>query len=539
VTADPSYREEVHARYVAAGSPDRCFALPAHWRAPCPVRSSKRSTTTSPITRAISSAISPTTRAWLPRAGLAPARAAGPGAPAALGHPPVPPTPPAWLRHLVLDPGGTLSGWAHHLAHTIAHAAAASALGLAPIAATVVGALLAGWVGARLLRGARAARGPRRSCWLAVGVPAEVDPSGGEAFWRAAAVGLRRGWREVLTARPTVGFELVASASGTRIGLRLPAGVNTAALARALTAAWPGATARIERAGPPLPRGTRAAGGQLRPRGADWLPLTGEPRRGGPDPLRGVFGQLVDLPPDQVAVLAVSARLARRRRTARAHAAAGIEPGRRPWRGVHLLLDMLEGLLGGGRARRTPAAGRPAPDPLRAADARAGLVKLADAPLWEVSVGYAVATTASGFAARRAMRGAAAGIAMGLGCYPGLVSRRLGRPVAALAAGRAGNSFLAGTGELAALAHLPVDAAIAGLVRAGARPVAPPGGLGVPAPRWPTEDDPDDLDPDGLDSYPTGRAPLAGHGDPWSATVGTDPRGTGGDRASWECDADA
>jgi len=432
-----------------------------------------------------------------------------------------------------------LSAWAHHLAHTIAHGAAAFALGLAPIAATLLGALLAGWIGARLLLGARAARGRQRSCWLAVGVPAEVDPSGGEAFWRAAAVALRRGWPDVLTPRPRLGFELVASTSGTQIGLRLPAGVNAAALARALVAAWPGATARIEQAGPPLPRGARAAGGQLCPRGAHWLPLTGEPRRSGPDPLRGVLGQLVDLAPDQVAVVAVSARLARRRRVARAHAAAGIAPGRRPWPGVHLVLDMLEGLLGGGRARRTPAAGRPAPDPLRLVDARAGLAKLTDTPLWEVSVGYAVATTAAGFAARRAARAAAAGIAMGLGNYPGLVSRRLTRPGAALAAGRAGNSFLASTGELAALAHLPVDAAVAGLVRAGARPVTPPGGLGVPAPRWPTEDDPDDLDADGLGPYPMPRAPLAGQVRPWSASVGTDPCWAGDSQARWEHDADA
>ncbi|MHB8449304.1 MAG: hypothetical protein ACYDAQ_02380 [Mycobacteriales bacterium] len=444
-----------------------------------------------------------------------------------------------WLRHLLLDPGGILSSWGHHLAHTIAHAAAALALGLAPIAATLVGALLAGWVGARLLLGARAARGRRRGCWLAVGVPAEVDPSGGEAFWRAAAVGLRRGWRDALTPRPRLGFELLASTSGTRIGLRLPAGVNAPALARALAAAWPGATARIERARPPLPRGARAAGGQLCPRGADWLPLAGEPRRGGPDPLRGVLGQLVDLAADQVAVLAVSARLARRRRVARAYAAAGMGPGARPWRGVHLLLDVIEGLVSGGRARHTPAAGRPAPDPLRAADARAGMAKLADAPLWEVSVGYAVASTTAGFAARRAMRGAAAGIAMGLGVYPGLVSRRLPRPVAALAAGRAGSAFLAGTGELAALAHLPVDAAVAGLARAGARPVSPPGGLAVPAPRWPTEDDPDGLDPDGLDPYPTGRVPLAGRVRPGPVSPGTGPRWAGGDRASREHDADA
>lgn len=513
---------------------------------PLPCSLFERSTTTSPITSAISSPITPATApatgAWLPRVALAPTRTAGPGAPVALGHPPVPPalpSPPAWLRHLLLDPGGTLSAWAHHLVHSIGHAAAGFALGLVPIAATVAGAVLAGWVGARLVLGARAARSRRRCCWLAVGVPAEVDPSGGEAFWRAVAVALRRGWRDALTARPTVAFELVASASGTRIGLRVPAGVNAAALARALTAAWPGATARTQRAGPPLPRGARAAGGQLRPRGAEWLPLAGEPRRGGVDPLRGVLGQLVDLAPDQTAVVAVAVRLARRRRVTRACAAAGIGPGRRPWRGVHLLLDMLEALPPGGGARHTPAAGRPGTDPLRLADARAGVAKLTDTPLWEVSVGYAVATNAAGFAARRAMRAAAAGIAMGFGSYPGLVSRRLARPVAALATGRTGNAFLASTGELAALAHLPVDAAVAGLVRAGARPVAPPGALAVPAPRWPTEDDPDCLDPDGLDSYPRPRAPLAGHGEPWPASPGTGPRWAGGGQASWGHDGDA
>ena len=379
-----------------------------------------------------------------------------------------------------------MSGWAHHLAHMVAM----FALGLVPIAAVVVGVLVAGWVGVGLLVRWWAARSRRRGCWLEIGVPAEVDPSGGEVLWRSVAVALRRGWRAALAPRPSVNFELVASPAGVRVGLRLPAGVNPGAFVRAVTAAWPGANASVEQAGPQLPRGATAAGGLLRPCRAEWLPLTGEHRRGGPDLLRGVFGQLVDLGPGQLAVLAVSARLARRRRITSGHVAAGIRSQTHPWRPVHLLLDVLEGLLSGGRTGRIRTTAGPAADPMRTADMRAGLAKLADTPLWEISVSYAVATTASGFAARRACRAAAAGIAMGLGVYPGLASRRLARPVKALSAGHAGSAFLASTGELAALAHLPLDAAVAGLVRAGARPVAPPGQLGIPGPRWPTDDDP-------------------------------------------------
>jgi len=509
--------------------PDRGSALPAVRWAVRPVLFVSRleCAATSPIP-------SPTPAAELSHLRLAAARAADLGRHGPLLNPlrphpsPTVGTPPAWLRHLVLNPGGTLSRWGHHLLHTIAHAAAAFAPGLVPLAGLAVGVGLAGWVGVGLLFRWRAARSRRRGCWLEIGVPADVYPSGGEVLWRAVAVALRRGWRAALTPHPSVSFNLVASAVGVRIGLRLPGGVNPGAFVRTVAAAWPGVTANVEQAGPHLPRGLTAAGGQLRPARAEWLPLTGENRRGGPDPLRGVLGQLVELAPGQLAVLAVSARLARRRRITRGHVATGIRPQTHPWRPVHWLLDVLEGLLSGGRTRRTRTTARPDTDPMRTADMRAGLAKLTDTPLWEVSVSYAVATTASGFAARRACRATAAGIAMGLGVYPGLTSRRLARPVQALTTGRAGSAFLASTGELAALAHLPVDAAVTGLVRAGARPVAPPGQLSVPTPRWPADDEPENLD-----RHPTGRAVLPRQAGRWPESPGEDSRWAGGDPASW------
>ena len=59
---------------------------------------------------------------------------------------------------------------------------------------------------------------------------------------------------------------------------------------------------------------------------------------------------------------------------------------------------------------------------------------------------------------------------------------RLRHPTATLAARRLGRGDLLSVPELAALAHLPVDAFVPGLQRAGARALAPPPGIPTPGP---------------------------------------------------------
>ncbi|WP_410644267.1 hypothetical protein [Amycolatopsis sp. lyj-346] len=59
---------------------------------------------------------------------------------------------------------------------------------------------------------------------------------------------------------------------------------------------------------------------------------------------------------------------------------------------------------------------------------------------------------------------------------------RLHHPAQALGTRRLDRGDLLSVPELAALAHLPVDAEIPGIERAGAKAVAPPPGIAVPGP---------------------------------------------------------
>ncbi|HUA95695.1 MAG TPA: DUF87 domain-containing protein, partial [Acidimicrobiales bacterium] len=98
-------------------------------------------------------------------------------------------------------------------------------------------------------------------------------------------------------------------------------------------------------------------------------------------------------------------------------------------------------------------------------------------PCWAIAVRYAVATTATDGQAAARLRGRAHAVASAFALYSGrnrLDRHRLRHPAQVLAARRLGRGNLVSVGELAALAHLPVDPAVPGLARAGANAVAPP-----------------------------------------------------------------
>ncbi|MGH7750990.1 MAG: helicase HerA domain-containing protein, partial [Candidatus Dormibacteria bacterium] len=96
---------------------------------------------------------------------------------------------------------------------------------------------------------------------------------------------------------------------------------------------------------------------------------------------------------------------------------------------------------------------------------------------------YAVATTATDPQAAARLRGRAHAIASAFALYAGrnrLDRHRLRHPAEVLAARRLGRGNLVSVAELAALAHLPIDAAVPGLARAGANAVAPPPAVSRP-----------------------------------------------------------
>jgi hypothetical protein len=347
---------------------------------------------------------------------------------------------------------------------------------LGELATQLVG-VAAGW-GLRLLlvvvplwlAGVAAARGWRR--WrqqrLAAGArliqvlpPPQVEPAAAEALWGNVAGLLRL--RRPLDPRPHVSFELTWTTRGVSIGLWVPGTVAPRLVERAVEAGWPGARTSTHPASPvPLTDGMALAGGELRLAAGPWQPLRTEHWV---DPLRAVLGAAGELAEGETATVQVLARPAGGRRLVRAqraaHALAGVTGPRA--RLVGGLLDLLT--PGGGRGPRRLVG--PA-DPRAALAARAAVAKLAG-PCWEVRVRYGVSGSA-GLQGR--LRARAHALAAAYAVYSGrnrLTRRRLWRPARTLAARSLHHSDLLAAGELAALAHLPIDPAVPGLARAGAR----------------------------------------------------------------------
>src|SRR5438132_6725427 len=191
---------------------------------------------------------------------------------------------------------------------------------------------------------------------------------------------------------------------------------------------------------------------------------------GGPDrtdPLRLVLGQLAGLEHDEQALVQVLARPATAREQARLLAIARRLRAGQPLGRLQRLLDLL------GPTLATPR--RPSADPTIAPEVREALAK-AGQPLFRVLVRLAVVAPTSPRA-----RGRIHALCGAFAAYEGSVGlrrRRLRhgrRKLEQRALGR--GAFLLSSSELAALAHLPEPADLPGLVRAGARSVAPPPGL--------------------------------------------------------------
>ena len=373
-----------------------------------------------------------------------------------LTSPPPPSAPPP-----LPDPNRLLAGWARELwtlaAGVVEDPAGRLLLGL------LVALVLAGRPAWRRLRAAARRRGAR---YVEVLAPAEVDPAGAGAFWRNLHGLLRQ--RRFLAGRPHVAFEYAWSAGRLRIGLWVPGTVPPRAVERAVEAAWPGARTAVTAPAQPLPPNGRVLGGELRLAAAEWYPLHTDHRT---DPLRALLGAAGELGPGEATVVQVLARPAAGRRLARARRAARALRAGLPASPAARALDLL---LPGPTHRR--AAG----DPGRTAAAREVLAKAAG-PAFEGVVRYAVAA-APGRRPGGRLRARAHALAAAFALHAGrnqLTRRRLARPAACLAARELGRGDLLSLAEVAALAHLPWDAAVPGLRRAGARAVAP--APGVPA----------------------------------------------------------
>ncbi|GAA3730871.1 RecA/RadA recombinase [Spinactinospora alkalitolerans] len=210
------------------------------------------------------------------------------------------------------------------------------------------------------------------------------------------------------------------------------------------------------------PQGQRT-GGWLRLARGDEYPLR---TRFTDDPLRGLLGAVGDLDPDQRVCVRVCARPATGRRTARARTAAARLKRTHSATLAGLLLDPL-----GPGAKNV--AGAPWPD---AGDNIRAILTKAAAPRLACAISYQLTTTATGPAAAARLQGRAHGIAGAFAAFTSGTNHLRRRPMwqPALWADRRhlARGSLLSVPELAAIAHLPTDTAVAGLERAVALGVA-------------------------------------------------------------------
>ncbi|WP_428962226.1 type IV secretory system conjugative DNA transfer family protein [Micromonospora fluostatini] len=359
-----------------------------------------------------------------------------------------------------------------------------------PWLAAVAAAVLAVGVAARGLvqvwRHRHHARGARL---VTIAPPPEVDPHSAPALWaHLAGVLTPARWRRLLYGAPHVVWQYTWSGRQLLISVWVPGTVPPGAVEAAVRAAWPSsATTTDGNPPPPIPPTAHpAAGGQLLPVYADWLPLAVDHDT---DPLRPLIAAGAQLAPGEYACVQILARPATPRRAGRARRAAGrlragttAVPAINPAAPIVWLLDVFLPGTGGTRPTPTSTVRR---DPTVERDVRAIVDKTAH-PLWQTGIRYAVATTnrRPGADPRRRLRGVADTLASAFAVHTGrnrLTHRaRMRAPVAVLAARRLGSGFLTSTPELAALAALPQDLAVPGLDRARAAsvpaPVAVPGG---------------------------------------------------------------
>ncbi|MGH3260988.1 MAG: type IV secretion system DNA-binding domain-containing protein, partial [Trebonia sp.] len=192
--------------------------------------------------------------------------------------------------------------------------------------------------------------------------------------------------------------------------------------------------------------------------GPEWFSLGG---RSGGDPLVLVLGQLAGLDTGERALVQILARPVTVRAQQRLVTVARQLRSGIPTSRIGRLLDLV---LPGSP---TP---RPTLDPALSPDVRNVLEK-ASHPLYRCTVRIAVDAPSRGVA-----RGRIHAIAGAFAAYEdrvGFRRRRVRHAQAKMASRALGRGFLLSVPELAALAHLPAHTSLPGLVRAGARSVAP------------------------------------------------------------------
>ncbi|WP_157186715.1 TraM recognition domain-containing protein [Nocardia jiangxiensis] len=390
--------------------------------------------------------------------------------------------------------GGVIGKFLTHPGLRVGHLlslAEQHAFSLAAVLVATVTAVVAVAVWVRRRRERRWAEGARH---VEILVPPQVQPDGATVLWEQLHGAIaRRWWQRWLSGQHLLGFEYrISPEFGARIRLWVPSCVPPHLIENAVTSSWRGARTHTTPATPPLPLAPGGhrnllAGGELRlARHGRWPIRTNAPG----DPVAFLLSAAAAMEPGTTACVQVLARPVTTRPTRQTAGGSGT-----PAALGQFLLEAgreLFGLFAPGPVHRTGT-------PARTGSARYGVrdrqVSLeqsaqdhaaatkASVPQWATVVRYAVTAPVSLDAdhatrARDMVRGRAHAVSAflssasqhnhylrrwrrGAGVREAMFWRRLGR------------GDLLSSPELAVLAHLPTDAGIAEIHRAGARALAP------------------------------------------------------------------
>ncbi|SFK53470.1 TraM recognition site of TraD and TraG [Amycolatopsis sacchari] len=297
----------------------------------------------------------------------------------------------------------------------------------------------------------------RNARLITVLTPPAVAPADAQAFWSNLVGLLRPRWARFLGRQPHVAMEFSFGHDGLQIRLWVPGSLPPGLVERAVEAAWPGARTTTAPATPHLsvPRHAVVVGGTLRLGRPQALPIrTDFPA----DPLRALLGAATGLGSDEHIYVQVLAKPVTGRRVGRA----------KRGQSSSLTGRILDGLTPG-------ASPKPARDPRVRLETNAqdrAIVDKHRGNMFDTAIRYVVVATE-----RRLARGCAHAIASAFAGFAGhnyYRRRRLRAPLKALNLRRFRGGDLLSIPELAAIAHLPLDEALPGIRRAGARAVSPP-----------------------------------------------------------------